>query len=200
MKKEILLNATEMFLTLGFKSVTMDDIAAKMGISKKTIYQHFNSKPDLVENVTLHLYDTISNGINEINKENDNAIAELYKIKDFISLQLKNEKSSPSYQLQKYYPKIHSTIRKKHLEKMDNFVIDNLKKGINQGLYRNEINIDIICRIYFIGMTGIKNEELFPSNIFNIKKIEEQLLEYHLRGICTIKGLNILEEIIKTQS
>mgnify|MGYP000232550865 FL=1 len=81
MKDQILIKATDMFLTLGYKSVTMDDIAAEMGISKKTIYQHFGNKDELVNESTLHLFETISYGIDEICGLDKNPIEELFLIK-----------------------------------------------------------------------------------------------------------------------
>ncbi|MGI9550098.1 MAG: TetR/AcrR family transcriptional regulator, partial [Aurantibacter sp.] len=104
MKTKILEKATELFLNLGFKSVTMDDLAREMGISKKTIYSHFENKTHLVEACTLHLFNTISQGIDYICSLGKNPIEELYEIKKFAMLHLKDEKSSPQYQLQKYYP------------------------------------------------------------------------------------------------
>jgi AcrR family transcriptional regulator len=197
MKDQILLKATEMFLTLGFKSVTMDDIAAEMGISKKTIYQHFSTKPDLVKEVTLKLFESISCGIDTISENNLNPIEELFEIKNFVLQHLKNESASPIYQLQKYYPKIHSTLKKKQFEKMDDCVIRNLKKGIELGLYRKEIMIEAIGRLYFAGMSSLKDVELFPTEMFNVKDLQNQYLEYHLRGICTKKGIDNLEKLIK---
>ncbi len=105
MKIKILEKATDMFLNYGFKSVTMDDIANKMGISKKTIYAHYVNKTKLVEDCTMHLFDTISQGIDHICSLGKNPIEELYEIKKFAMVHLKDEKSSPQYQLQKYYPK-----------------------------------------------------------------------------------------------
>lgn len=197
MKEQILEKATDMFLTLGFKSVTMDDIAAELGISKKTIYQHFATKPDLVKNVTLHLFETISCGIDQICNIGNNPIEELFSIKNFVLQHLKNESSSPIYQLQKYYPKIHATLKKRQFEKMGDCVIENLNRGINEGLYRKEINPEIIGRFYFTGMSSIKDAELFPSEIYNAKQVQDHYLEYHLRGICTPKGLTILEKLIE---
>lgn len=184
-----------MFLTLGFKSVTMDEIATELGISKKTIYQHFKTKPDLVKSVTLHLFETISCGIDQICNIGKNPIEELFSIKSFVLEHLKNESSSPIYQLQKYYPKIHATLKKRQFEKMGDCVIENLNRGINEGLYRKEINPDIIGRFYFAGMSSIKDAELFPSEIYNAKHVQDHYLEYHLRGICTTKGLTILEKL-----
>ena len=99
-----------MFLTHGFKSITMDEIASEMGISKKTIYQHFANKNSLVEAVSLYLFDSISGGIDCIYELDKNPIDELFLIKDFILKNLKDESASPIYQLQKYYPKILSLL------------------------------------------------------------------------------------------
>ena len=130
MNQKIIETATEMFLTHGFKSVTMDEIASKMGISKKTIYHHFENKNDLVEATTLHLFETISDGIDKIMLLDNNPIEELFVIKDFVMKHLKDENASPIYQLQKFYPNIHKTLMMRQFEKMDYCVIDNLNKGM----------------------------------------------------------------------
>ncbi len=198
MKENILEKATDMFLNLGFKSVTMDDIANEMGISKKTIYAHYQNKTHLVEECTSQLFCTISLGIDEICALSKNPIEELYEIKKFAMLHLKDEKSSPQYQLQKYYPKIHETIKKKQFEVMQECVVDNVDRGIKQGIYRANLNIDFVSRIYFSGVTSIKDQLLFPFNKFPIGVLMDNYLEYHLRGIVTPKGRNILNSIINS--
>jgi AcrR family transcriptional regulator len=200
MKEKILDKATDLFLTLGFKSVTMDDIATEMGISKKTIYQHFATKPLLVKEVTLHLFEKISCGIDSIRESKKNPIEELFEIKQFVLKHLKNESSSPIYQLQKYYPKIHSTLRTKQFDKMESCVTENLIEGIKKGLYRDTINVDIIARLYFAGMNSIKDLDLFPELNFNIIELQNVYLDYHLRGICTPKGIELLQTITNKQS
>ena len=186
-----------MFLTLGFKSVTMDDIAAEMGISKKTIYQHFSNKDQLVKESTLYLFETISCGIDAICAIGNNPIEELFLIKDFVMKNLKNESASPIYQLQKYYPKIHKTLMMRQFDKMGDCVVVNLEKGIAQGLFRTEINTPLIARFYFAGMTSLKNTEIFNPEQFTSQEIQVSYLEYHLRGICTKKGIQKLEQLIK---
>ena len=109
MQDEILEKAAEMFLNYGFKSVTMDDIANEMGISKKTIYQHFSNKNNLVEATTLRMFHLISEGIDLICENNINAIEALFEIKNFVLQYLKDEKTSPMFQLQKYFPKTYKT-------------------------------------------------------------------------------------------
>lgn len=198
MKDKITHKATELFITLGFKSVTMDDIANELGISKKTIYANFSNKTELVKEVTKHLFDTISQGIDCICELDKNPIEELYEIKKFVMLQLKDEKSSPQYQLQKYYPEIHNTLKGKHFEKMHDCTLSNLQRGVAQGLYRDNLDIEFVARIYFIGVNGIKDDTIFPIQKFPKAALFEAYLEYHLRGIVTKEGLQILNKFIKT--
>lgn len=200
MKDQILHKATEMFLTLGFKSVTMDDIAAEMGISKKTIYNNFSNKDELVEQVTSHLFETISCGIDDIILANENPIEELFIIKEFVMQHLKDENTSPIYQLQKYYPKTHKSLMAKQFDKMGSCVVANLEKGIQLGLFRKDIQKKMISRFYFAGMTSIKDVELFNPNEFSSKTVQSCYLEYHLRGICTPKGIEQLENLIQTNN
>lgn len=189
-----------MFITLGFKSVTMDDIAQEMGMSKKTIYSHFSNKTELVKATTESVFDTISHGIDCICALDRNPIEELYEIKKFVSLQLKNEKVSPQFQLQKYFPEIFNEFKAKHFEKMSTCTLNNLKKGVAQGLYRSNLDVDFAARIYFVGMTGIKDDSVFPVERFPKLYLIEEYLEYHLRGIVTKEGLQILNQFINTKT
>jgi AcrR family transcriptional regulator len=196
MKETILKKATEMFLSLGFKSVTMDDIAAELGISKKTIYQHYANKTDLVEASTMYLFDTISEGIDSIRGQEKNSIEEIFTIRSFMMQHLNNESASPFYQLQKFFPKIFSCLRAKQFEKMNNCMKENLQKGVTLGVYRPDINIEFTSRIYFTGLTGVKDSDVFPTELFDINDVTRQFLEYHLRAIVTEKGLDILQKEI----
>ena len=197
MKEKILKKAIDLFINFGFKSVTMDDIASEMHISKKTIYSHFNNKTKLVEAATFCVFETISNEINCICELQKNPIEELYEIKKSVMLHLKNEKTSPHYQLCKYYPEINESLKKKQFELMQACVVNNFERGIEMGLYRTNLNEEFVSRIYFLGITGIKDENLFPTNVFTKTKIMDNFLEYHLRGIITKEGLYTLNTIIK---
>ena len=198
MKEKILHGATDLFLTYGFKSVTMDDIANHLGMSKKTIYQHYDNKTKLIEATTMHLFEFISNGINCIIDLEKNPIEEIYSIKQFVMEHLKNEKSSPQYQLQKYYPRIFKTLKEKQFCVMQDCVTDNLNRGVHLGLYRKDIHVDFISRIYFNAMLVIKDKDLFPEDKFSMPMLMNNYIEYHLRGICTPKGLEILNNYINS--
>lgn len=196
MKEEIIKTAADLFLTFGFKSVTMDDIANKMGISKKTIYANFPTKTKLVEATTFYLLEIIDRGIEEIQQQEHNAIVELFEIKKFVMHHLKDEKSSPQFQLNKYYPKIYRNVEKHHLNTVHRSITGNLEKGIAGGYYRPSIPVEFISKIYFLGMTGIKNNEMFPTDEYSMKELTEKYLEYHLRAIVTQKGFKKLKEFL----
>ena len=198
MREKILQKATNLFLNLGFKSVTMDDLAHEMGISKKTIYSHFENKTQLVGETTMNLFWEISNGIDDIICLKKNPIEELYEIKKFVMSRLNDEKASPQYQLQKYYPQIYDTLKTKEFEVMQDCVMENVKRGIEQGIYRENLNIKFVSRIYFSGATSLGNHDLFPTTLFTKVELEEYYLEYHLRGIVTPEGRKILNEIINS--
>ena len=110
---------------------------------------------------------------------------------------LKNEKTSPQFQLKKYYPQIYQRLHIKQFEKMHVSVKDSIQKGVDTSLFRSNIDVDFISRMYFNGMSGIKDENIFPTELFTMEYLMENYLEYHLRAICTEKGLQILNKFIK---
>jgi len=198
MRENIISKAEELFLSFGFKSVTMDDIANSMGISKKTIYAHFANKTELVEVVTFSILDHISDGIDRINAASINPIEELYDIKMFVMNYFKNERVSPQYQLKKYYPQIFERLKIKQFEKMHSSVENSLKMGMDTGLFRPDIDINFISRLYFNGMTAIRDISVFPEQLFDKNYLFESYLEYHLRAIVTKSGLNLLNNYIQS--
>ncbi|RSK39732.1 TetR/AcrR family transcriptional regulator [Mangrovimonas spongiae] len=197
MKQNILKTAVDLFLNYGFKSVTMDDIANAQGISKKTIYQYFSNKTVLVEETVQYLFQTISSGIEDIRDQEKNPIDEIYEIKRFLMQNLKDEKSSPQFQLEKYYPKIFHDIKDKQYCVMQDCVSCNLERGKNMGLFRDDLNVGFISKIYFNCMMALKDKTLFPLEHFSMQMLMENYLEYHLRGICTSKGIAYLNNYLE---
>ena len=195
--KELILEKTrELFLTIGFKSVTMDQIANAMGISKKTIYNFFENKTELVKAVTSYMFNSITKGITEIKKTSDNPISEIYDINLFLIKYLKKESVSPLYQLEKYYPLVHKEINKKQFDFITKSTTGSLKNGIKLGLFRKDIKIDFISRLYFKGMIGIRDLDTFPAKLYDPVNLKIDFIEYHLRAIVTNKGLKKLNHFI----
>ena len=200
LEKSIVVTSTELFLTLGFKSVTMDDIAEEMKISKKTIYTFFANKEALVQSVVFSMYSYITTNLTQIREKASNPISELYEVKMFIMHQLKGEKTSPQHQLRKYYPNIHKELQKKQFDFMTKSVKKSLTKGVEMKLFRPSIDIDFISRMYFNGMVGIKNADMFPIEKYSPEQLIENYLDYHLRAIVTDNGMKLLSSYIKTKS
>jgi len=197
MRDKILHRATELFLTNGFKSVTMDDIAEELAISKKTIYTYFKNKTDLVKASVYFVFETISTGIDQICSLDNNPIEEIFIIKDFVLKNLKNEKASPLFQLKKYYPKLYAELQKKQFEVMQDCVTLNIKNGMEQGLFRQKLNTDFIGRIYFSGINAIKDNDIFPKENISMQDLMNEFLDYHIRAIATKKGVEVLEKQLK---
>ena len=198
MDKEIVAAASSLFLQYGYKAVTMDDIAEHMRISKKTIYLYFDDKISLVRSVVFEVFEEVKDKIIDIQSSMDNPIESLYEIKKIAVQVLGKKDKYPQYQLQKYYPSIYSEIRKKELSALWESFELSLKKGMDLGLFRSDLNTEFITRIYFNGFRGLRDIELFPPESYDIDLIIGEYIDYHLRAIVTPKGLKFLEEYHKT--
>lgn len=174
----------------------MDEIAKELAVSKKTLYIHYPNKQKLVKATSYYVFDTIIKGIQEIQAQELNPILELYEIKRYTSENLKDEKSAPYYQLQKYYPEIASKLILEQQNLMEKTIRDNLVRGIKTGLYRKEIPLNFVSKIYFSGSMGIRNQDIFPTEDFAHNTVVGMHMEYHLRAIATSKGLEELKKFI----
>ena len=199
MKEKILHTANDLFLTYGFKSVTMDEIAQHIGISKKTIYTFYKTKNELVEACVFMVFDQISTGIDAICALKKNPIEEFFDIKEFVTDNLKGEKTSPQYQLKKYYPNLFYTLKNKQFEVMEDCVKENLERGIKSGYFRKDVDIDFISRIYFSGVISVKDIELFPQGKKDMEALMTNYLDYHIRAIATSKGIKKLETLLRKE-
>mgnify|MGYP001132378062 FL=1 len=197
MKKKIVDQSIQLFLQYGYKSVTMDDIAKHMGVSKKTIYLHFPTKDELVEQSAVNHLDGIIKKINVISKQSKDPIIELYQIKKEALNHLSSEKNSPQYQLQKYYPSLYSKLKEKEFSALSGLFSNSIQEGIQTGIFRKDIDVDFVVRIFFNGIRGITNIKLFPIEIYKIEDLLLNFSEYHLRALCTHEGIIKLENYKK---
>ena len=188
----------EMFLKYGVKSLSMDDIARELGISKKTLYLHFKDKKDLVLQVVLHSVENLDCKMSKIIKEKSlNAIDILFYVSKEIAEGRKNMNPNINFDLQKYYPDawiLVSEHRKKHIFGK---IYRNMEKGISEGLYRNDFNIDVIAKLY---EEQVNNLSLWGKDSLNVSfdEILETVFVYHIRGIASKKGLEYLETKLNT--
>lgn len=191
MKEKIIARATDLFMKLGFKSVTMDDIAGEMCISKKTIYKYFCNKEILIEESTAMVHTAIHYSIDTIVAKNHNAIEENFEIRKMFKEMFKSGDTSPIYQLKKHYPEIYDTVMSREINECNTIFKQNIQKGIEQGLYRKDIPTDTYVEFYYILIFSINGN---ISSEKEAKEKELQALEYHTRAMATPDGIIELEK------
>ncbi|MCF6241479.1 MAG: TetR/AcrR family transcriptional regulator [Bacteroidales bacterium] len=177
----------------------MDDVARELGISKKTLYQHVTNKSELVEMVIRSEMEKASQKHMSIQQMNLNAIEELFEVSKIMNEHLKKHNPALFYDLRKYYPKLYHEIKKNKREKTYESVLRNLKKGIFEGLYRKEIKAEIIAKLYVSRIEHSYEESIFSLEEITSIEVFNEILIYHLHGICNEKGLDILREKLKKQ-
>jgi AcrR family transcriptional regulator len=197
MRENILHKAAEMFLSYGFKSVTMDDIATEMSVSKKTLYKYFSNKVELVEASVETVQQTIDKAILDVKNKKFNAIEEEFAVKAIFKEMFKKAKNSPMFQLKKYYPETFQRLKEREVCVFEDCNLDNLINGKKQGLYRKEINNKLIAKFYFTLIFEIFENEAHGKNMQELMKLEYKVLEYHIRAIATPEGVKELEKQIE---
>lgn len=191
MKDKIIAKATDMFLKLGFKSVTMDDIACEMCISKKTIYKYFNNKEVLIESATEIVHQKIHEIIDEIIAKNFNAIQENFEIRRLFKEMFQSFDTSPVYQLKKHYPGVYEKMMANELEDCNAVFRQNIEKGIEQGLYRDNVDVETYILFYYTLIFSINETTQLENEVL---RLEMHALEYHTRAMATTKGIEELEK------
>jgi TetR/AcrR family transcriptional regulator, cholesterol catabolism regulator len=191
-QERILIKAHELFMRYGLRSVSMDEIANHLGMSKKTIYQYYADKDALVEG-------TIDIEIKQSKKDCDchrnqseNAIQEIFMAVDMIQEMLKHMNPSLMFDLEKYHPKAY----KKFLEHKNKFfhevIKTNLEWGIEDGLYREDINVELLTRFRLLSMFFMFDTENFPASKFTPGQVIAEITDNFLFGMATAKGQKMI--------
>ncbi|WP_298391683.1 TetR/AcrR family transcriptional regulator [Flavobacterium sp.] len=191
MKDKIIKKATDMFLKLGFKSVTMDDIACEMCISKKTIYKYFSNKEKLIEEGTEVIHQKIHSLMDEVVSKDFNAIEENFEMRQMFKEMFKSFDHSPAYQLKKHYPEIYEKMMENEIQDCHKMFSQNIIKGIQQKLYRQDTDVEAATKFYYTLIFSINETTLLESDAYTL---EGKALEYHTRAIATEKGIIELEK------
>ena len=191
MKEKIIAKATDLFMKLGFKSVTMDDIAGEMCISKKTIYKYFCNKELLIAETTEIVHTAIHQSIDTIVAKNHNAIEENFEIRRMFKEMFNSADTSPAYQLKKHYPEIYEAVMSREINECNAVFKQNIVQGIQQGLYRKNIQIDTYVGFYYTLIFSIHGN---TSSEKESNNKELQALEYHTRAMATANGIIELEK------
>ncbi|MCB9252879.1 MAG: TetR/AcrR family transcriptional regulator [Flavobacteriales bacterium] len=182
-----------LFRKYGIKSLSMDDIARELGMSKRTIYQFVNDKNDLVLKTFSHILSNHKSRCNEIHKEIKNPVLEILEFTKEMSSQMKETHPAIFFDLRKYHPDAWQMFNGFSQEFIFQHIKDNLKKGIETGHYRNDLDVNIIPQLYICLIQNITNPECFSNIEYNFNTIYSEMIRYHFYGICTAKGLKFID-------
>ncbi|PXY41709.1 TetR/AcrR family transcriptional regulator [Flavobacterium cheongpyeongense] len=194
MKEKIISKASELFLKLGFKSITMDDIACEMCISKKTIYKYFCNKEVLIEESIAVLHKEVHQSIDAIVKKDYNAIEENFEIRKMFKEMFNSGDTSPMYQLKKHYSETYNKLVNREINECNTVFKQNIEKGIREGFYRSEIPVDKYVKFYYTLIFEINGNTISEKEA---QDLELEALEYHTRAMSTPLGILELEKQLK---
>ena len=192
-KEKIIAESIDLFMTYGLKSVTMDDIAKHLGMSKKTIYQHFKDKEDIIIQATNEVFNAENRMMCAIEDEAENAVEQLYKLTIQLRETIKSTSTTALYDMKKYYPRAWEKYKDYKHNVIYNSVIDNLKRGIKEGLFRSNINPEILAQLRIGEIELSFDKEFFPKDEFSLVEIHDQLFEHFTFGILSEEGIRLFE-------
>ena len=196
-QNRIIKGALDLFMQKGVKGVNMDDVSNHLGISKKTLYQFVRNKEDLVEKSFVFHHNRIKTMIDGIRAKNENPIDEFFDITEGVCNLMKKRNPSFILDLKKYYPKVWEITMYFRRDNIVKTISNNIMNGIEKGLYRNDLKIEIITKLMLNKIEAIVSEEVFPLTEYNFRELVDENRVYHIRGIATLKGLKYLENKLK---
>ncbi len=195
--KHIIDKVTGLYQQYGIKSVTMDDVSRELGISKKTLYKYVSNKDELVAHFVYYKENDPKCGYDELKAQSSNAIEELLIFNDYVIEMLKNYNPSTEFDLKKYYPELYSEFRKRRQENMYRAVKENIERGKKEGLYRSELDEEIIAKVHISRIENSFANEIFTIEELTSSRFVSEMMNYHIRGMVNNKGLKFLEDKLK---
>lgn len=201
-RTKIMACALELFKQYGFKSVTMDDVARRSGVSKKTLYQFFDNKNSIIHDTMDWYKQGIRCHCDSLMAEAKDAIEAFVKIKVHFDSFYKEINPIALNELQRFYPEGYQQFRD-NLESDVAAVKSNLLQGIEEGLYRSDLNADILARLHMETMVMIMISPTLLSNRHDLFSLTREVLEHFILGVVTTKGEKLYrkykEQYLKTQ-
>lgn len=185
-----------LFKKYGIRSVTMTDIAKELGMSKKTLYLYIENKHDLVSKVMRRYIVKDKETCVLIQSQAENALDEMLKMIQYTQQQVDQMNPSILFDLQKYHRPVWQMLDDFNRKEILTMVENNLKKGVEEGLYRVNLNVSIISRLHISLMPILSNEDLFPGNNFPTHQLHREFMRYHIHGIVSEKGRKLLKMML----
>ena len=194
--ERIVSESFQLFVKYGIRSVTMDDIARHMGISKKTIYEHFRDKDDLLKQGMLHHKEQQDKNIRYFIATSSNVLDAIFKVMFESASNMHKVHVSFFTDLQKYHHSICQEFIPRHQHEKTNLIQELLDRGVADGVFRNDIDTSIVAKLFNHQLKALTDDEMFPSGEYSKAQIFRIIIENYMHGIATGKGIEIIEELI----
>lgn len=185
-------------MSYGIRSVTMDDIARELGMSKKTLYQAFENKQAIVEAFATQFLATSMDAENKIHQNANSAVEEMFFVAEHVSKIFLKIPPSAMYDLQKYHHGVWERCDGISRQHVFSLVKENLKRGQTEGLYRAEVNVDVVTLLYVSQGKALTDEDTFSTSTLDKATFFVQMLDYHMNAITTPKGLDMWKSFTKS--
>ncbi len=193
-KDRILLRAEELFMQFGIRSVSMDDIANHLGMSKKTIYQYFVDKDELVEAVVDGHINEVEGDCLHCREKATDAIHEIFLTMEHIMEELNNMNPMLLYDLEKFHFKAYQRFKNYKDKFLLQIIRNNIEWGIKDELYRADLNVDVLSKYRIESIMIPFNVAVFPPGKYNLAKTSEIMIENFTYGLATIKGHKLIQK------
>ena len=197
---EILLKTAQLFMRFGIKSMTLDDVARQLGISKKTLYIYVADKNDLVKKVMMGIVEHEKIQSDNSCKAHENAIDILFALSKDVSQKFGQVHPSINYDLQKYHPEAWQIFNEFQTTFITSCIQQNVELGIKQGLYRDNLDPFLIAKFYSSKLYMCSDGITFQQDQYSFQKIYLEMMRYHIRGIASEEGLAYLKEKVKQEN
>lgn len=197
--EKIIWATLELFMRFGIKSMTMDDIARQLGKSKKTLYQYFKDKNDLVQQCMETLVASEEKSAREMMEKHTNAIDLMFALTKDLSQKFNMVHPSINFDLQKYHPNAWQTFDQFSHDFVRKCAQQNIERGIEQGLFRKNIDPYVAAVFYAFKIHLCTDGQTFPHDKYSFQEIHLELMRYHIRGIASEKGLEYLKKKVKQE-
>jgi AcrR family transcriptional regulator len=197
MKERILEKANELFMRYGIRSITMDEIAAQLGISKKTIYQFYADKDEIVEAVVGQEIKRNELECVHFRSDSENAVHEIFMAMQQTEEMLKGMNPLIMYDLEKHHPKAFKKFKDHKHQFFFKVIKENLQRGVDEELYRPEINIDVVGKHRIESVFMAFNQDIFPHNRYHAKDVLYEIGYLFLYGVATMKGRKMIEKYMQ---
>ena len=199
--RERILEESEMlFFRYGVRRVTMDDVAKALGMSKKTLYQYYSDKDELVAEATQAHLDRERIEFDKIFRNSENSIKSLFLISKCMRKSLSEINPSVLFDLKRFYPKSWEYWTEFKDQYIFKSIVENIKKGIEEEYFRSEVNAEILANLRVMEIQILFDRESFPSEKFNFMEVQMQLFNHFVYGITTEKGRKLYKEYLENEN